>query len=600
MVTLDRGMGLLQATATNIIGMVGVGPFLTIPFMVTAMDGPHILYAWAFGAVLALCDGLVYAELGAALPGSGGPYVYLREAYRPFGLGRLMAFVFIFQLMLVAPLSIAGGAVGFADYLGFYWTTMAPLQHNLVAAASASAVTALLYRDIRSIGRLAVVMLVVVLATVGWVIVAGLFSFSWRRRSTFRRRRAASTPDLVRAMARRRAPRDVQLRRLQQRLQHRRGDPRRPSGRCRGRSCCRSSIVVVLYVVMSTVILGMIPWQEAQQTRTIASLFIARTFADPAAGRIAAIVMTALILFVTASSLYAVILGYSRIPFAAARDGQFFSVFGRLHPTKHFPHVSLLTIGAVTLPFCFFTLGQLVNWLIQVQILLQFVWQCAGGDPASALSSRRRQAVQDVAVPAAGARLAGDVDLHLRVGAGRRDRVLGRVPRARCRCLRDLRSRDCSYVPVVIVTSFDPGITRIVTARDHRTPWLPAATRTGVSDARIDENEANRRSGFAISPSDSRLAPAGRPTSPGRPAGTTSVECLAPWHPLLLVDFLFRDPVCLRKRVSWLIVASATVAHPRRDDADAVDAGALGRVDRADDRLVAQRAARLTTNRVLS
>src|SRR4029077_13209502 len=136
-------------------------------------------------------------------------------------------------------------------------------------------------------------------------------------------------------------------------------------------------IVVILYVVMSTVILGMIPWREAQQTRTIASLFIARTFTDPAHGRIAAMVMTSLILFVTASSLYAVVLGYSRIPFAAARDGQFFGAFGRLHPTKHFPHVSLLTICAVTLPFCFFSLGQLVNWLIQVQILLQFVWQCA-------------------------------------------------------------------------------------------------------------------------------------------------------------------------------------------------------------------------------
>jgi amino acid transporter len=133
----------------------------------------------------------------------------------------------------------------------------------------------------------------------------------------------------------------------------------------------------VLYVVMSTVILGMIPWREAQQSRTIASLFIERTFTDPARGRIAAMAMTSLILFVTASSLYSVILGYSRIPFAAARDGQFFKVFGRLHPTKHFPHVSLLTICAVTIPFCFFSLGQLVSWLIQVQILSQFVWQCA-------------------------------------------------------------------------------------------------------------------------------------------------------------------------------------------------------------------------------
>jgi len=376
MVTLDRGMGLLQATATNIIGMVGVGPFLTIPFMVTAMNGPHIVYAWAFGAVLALCDGLVYAELGAALPGSGGPYVYLREAYRPFGLGRLMAFIFIFQLMLVAPLSIAGGAVGFADYLGFYWTDMTPLQHNLVAAAVCVAVTALLYRDIRSVGRLAVVMLTVVLATVAWVIVAGLFSFSWQQAFDFPPEARRIDAGLVRAMG------AAGLLAMYNYGGYSNvcniGEELRSPERTLPRAIVLSIvIVVVLYVVMSTVILGMVPWREAQQSRTIASLFIARTFADPAAGRIAAMVMTSLILFVTAASLYAVILGYSRIPFAAARDGQFFSVFGRLHQTKHFPHVSLLTIGLVTLPFCFFTLGQLVNWLLQVQILLQFVWQCA-------------------------------------------------------------------------------------------------------------------------------------------------------------------------------------------------------------------------------
>jgi len=376
MVTLDRGMGLLQATATNIIGMVGVGPFLTIPFMVTAMGGPHILYAWIFGAVLALCDGLVYAELGAALPGSGGPYVYLREAYRPFGLGRLMAFVFIFQVMLVAPLSIAGGAVGFADYLGFYWTSMGPIQHNLIAAAVCVIVTALLYRDIRSIGRLSVVMLGVVMATVGWVIVAGIFSFSAAQAFDFPPEARRLDASLVRAMA------AAGLLAMYNYGGYSNicniGEEIRAPERTMPRAIVLSIvIVVVLYIVMSTVILGMIPWREAQQTRTIASLFISRTFADPAQGRIAAVVMTALILFVTASSLYAVVLGYSRIPFAAARDNQFFSAFGRLHPTKHFPHVSLITIGAVTIPFCFFSLGQLVNWLIQVQILLQFVWQCA-------------------------------------------------------------------------------------------------------------------------------------------------------------------------------------------------------------------------------
>jgi amino acid transporter len=376
MVTLDRGMGLLQATATNIIGMVGVGPFLTIPFMVTAMNGPHIVYAWAFGAALAFCDGLVYAELGAALPGSGGPYVYLREAYQPFGLGRLMAFIFIFQLMLVAPLSIAGGAVGFADYLGFYWTTMTPLEHNLVAGGVCVTCTALLYRDIRSVGRLAVVMLVVVLATVGWVIAAGLFSFSWAQAFDFPPEARRLDGNLLRAIG------AAGLLAMYNYGGYSNvcniGEELRAPERTLPRSIVLSiAIVVILYVVMSTVILGVIPWRDAQQTRTIASLFIERTFSDPAHGRIAARVMTSLILFVTASSLYAVILGYSRIPFAAARDGQFFRAFARVHPTKHFPHVSLLTIGFVTLPFCFFTLGQLVSWLIQVQILLQFVWQCA-------------------------------------------------------------------------------------------------------------------------------------------------------------------------------------------------------------------------------
>jgi len=376
-VTLDRGMGLLQATATNIIGMVGVGPFLTIPFMVGAMGGPHILYAWAFGAVLALCDGLVYAELGAALPGSGGPYVYLREAYRPFGLGRLAAFVFIFQVMLVAPLSIAGGAVGFADYLGFYWKTMGPVQHNVVAAALCVVVTALLYRDIASIGRLAVLMLIIVLATVGWVIVAGVVNASWSQAFDFPPEARRFDATLVRAIG------AAGLLAMYNYGGYNNvcniGDELREPHRTMPRAIVLSIVVVVaLYVVMSTVVLGVVPWREAEQTRTIASLFIARTFSDPAAGQTAALAMTVLILIVTASSLYAVVLGYSRIPYAAARDGQFFEVFGRLHPTKRFPHISLLTIGAVAIPFCFFTLGQLVSWLILVQILVQFVWQCAG------------------------------------------------------------------------------------------------------------------------------------------------------------------------------------------------------------------------------
>ncbi len=130
-------------------------------------------------------------------------------------------------------------------------------------------------------------------------------------------------------------------------------------------------------MLMTIVILGMIPWQEVKESRTVASLFIERTFSDPETGRLAGIAMTGLILFVAAASLYATILGYSRIPYAAARDGDFFKAFAHVHPKKGFPDVSLITIAIVSIPFCFFSLGQLVSWLIQVQVLLRFIWQCA-------------------------------------------------------------------------------------------------------------------------------------------------------------------------------------------------------------------------------
>jgi amino acid transporter len=370
-------MGLSQALATNIVTMVGIGPFLTIPFMVVAMDGPHIIYAWVGGALLALADGLVYAHLGAALPGSGGPYLYLREAYQPLRMGRLMAFTYIFQIILVAPLSIAGAAVGFADYLRFYWTTMGSGQHDLTAAVVCVAMTALLYRDIRAVGRLTVAMLVVVLLTVAWVIVAGLFKFSLAQAFDFPPRAFESNRELVVRLGGAAILAMYSYGGYNQVCYI--GEEIRAPARTMPRAIVLSIVVVAtLYILMSTVILGLIPWQEVAASRTIASAFIARTFTDPAQGHLAGLAMTALILFVAAASLFTVVLGYSRIPFAAARDGEFFPVFARVHPTKHFPHVSLLVVGASSLPFCFFSLGQIVSWLMQVQILMVYIWQCAG------------------------------------------------------------------------------------------------------------------------------------------------------------------------------------------------------------------------------
>src|SRR6266852_4906613 len=118
---LIRGMGLASATALNMIDMIGVGPFITIPLILSAMGGPQAMLGWIAGALFAVCDGLVWAELGAAMPGSGGSYRYLREIYGPEKLGRLISFLFVLQLSFSAPLSIASGSVGISQYAAFFW-----------------------------------------------------------------------------------------------------------------------------------------------------------------------------------------------------------------------------------------------------------------------------------------------------------------------------------------------------------------------------------------------------------------------------------------------------------------------------------------------
>src|SRR5580692_8830016 len=174
---LIRGMGLGSATALNMIDMIGVGPFITMPLMLSYMGGPQAMIGWIMGALFAVCDGMVWAELGAAMPGSGGSYRYLREIYGPQKMGRLISFLFIWQLSFSAPLSIATGAVGLSQYAAFFWPglervwaartlslnlpLLGPLQVTWVAmpatllAIGVCLFTAfLLYRRITAISRL--------------------------------------------------------------------------------------------------------------------------------------------------------------------------------------------------------------------------------------------------------------------------------------------------------------------------------------------------------------------------------------------------------------------------------------------------------------
>ena len=118
---LERGLGLKEAVALNMIEMVGIGPFVVIPLVIKAMGGPQCLLAWAAGALLALLDGFVWSELGAAMPLAGGSYVFLREAYGPGKMGRMMSFLFVWQTVIQAPLSLASGAIGFSQYASYLY-----------------------------------------------------------------------------------------------------------------------------------------------------------------------------------------------------------------------------------------------------------------------------------------------------------------------------------------------------------------------------------------------------------------------------------------------------------------------------------------------
>src|SRR5712691_2151187 len=174
---LLRRFGLLQATALNMSNMIGVGPFITIPLLMSALGGPQAMLGWLVAVLIAIPDGMVWSELGAAMPGSGGSYVYLREAYGRETFGRLMAFLFIWQFIISGPLEIASGYIGFAQYVGYLWK-LTPLRIKLIAAGVGLLNLALLYRRITAIGKITVALWLGTLVTVAAVIVSGVPHFS--------------------------------------------------------------------------------------------------------------------------------------------------------------------------------------------------------------------------------------------------------------------------------------------------------------------------------------------------------------------------------------------------------------------------------------
>ena len=370
--TLVRGLGLKEATALNMIDMVGIGPFIVVPLVVQDMGGPQAMLAWVAGAALALLDGCIWAELGAAMPLAGGSYVFLREAYGPGRWGRLMSFLFIWQTMFQAPLVMASAAIGFAQYLG-YLVPLNAVTDRAVRGGLIVFLVFLLYRRITTIGKISMLIWVGVIATMLWLIWGGATHFrpelvftypegAWSWSWIFFAGLGAATV------------RTIYTYLGYYNVCHLGAEIKQPE-RNIPRSIFISIIgIAVLYLAMQTSILGVIPWEEVKGSSFVVSTFVERLY-----GTGAAQFATAMILWIAFGSLFSLTLGYSRIPYAAAVDGTFFSVFGRVHPTKHFPHVSLVALGAAALVFAMlFRLREVISAILAMRILVQFVGGAVG------------------------------------------------------------------------------------------------------------------------------------------------------------------------------------------------------------------------------
>ena len=375
---LQRRFGLLQATALNMSNMIGVGPFITIPLLMSALGGPQSMLGWFVALIICMADGLIWSELGAALPGSGGTYVYLRQAFGPERWGRLMAFLFIWQFIFSGPLEIASGYIGFAQYAGYLWSGLTRRGTIVLIIALGVINVALLYRRIHSIARITVSLWVGTLITVLAVIVTGAGHFD--ARVAFDVPSGAFNFSLGFFLGLGAAARIGIYDYLGYYDVCYIGDEVRDPGRVIPRSILISTAAVaVIYIGINLSIIGVIPWREfVPASSHPESSFIVSVFMQRIYGSRVATIFTLLVLWTAFGSVFALLLGYSRIPYAAAQSGYFFRAFGRLHATKDFPYVSLLVLGALSIVAGFFSLGTVIDALIVTRILVQFMGQVVG------------------------------------------------------------------------------------------------------------------------------------------------------------------------------------------------------------------------------
>ena len=370
--TLVRRLGLAQATAINMTDMVGIGPFITLPMVISMMNGPYFLYAWLAGAVLSLIDAMVWSELGAAFPMAGGSYNFLKETYGKTGLGKLMSFLFVWQTMIQAPLVIASASIGFAAYFS-YLVPLTTLASKIMSGGVVICIVILLYRKIEAIGKISIVMWVGVILTMLWIIGGGLAHGNFLQPIRHINDGITVNYAFITAIGFA-SVKSVYSYLGYYNVCHLGGEIINPSRNIPRSMFLSIAGIAVLYMLMNVSVVSVIPWHVAKDSQ-----FVISEFMQQLAGSTAAKIVTCLILLVAFSSVFSATLGYSRIPYAAAVDGAFFKVFAKLHPTGNFPHISLLFLGAIAFVFSLlFKLSDVISAILAMRILIQFISQAVG------------------------------------------------------------------------------------------------------------------------------------------------------------------------------------------------------------------------------
>ncbi len=368
----QKKLSLLQATAINMTDMVGIGPFVVLSSVAGIMNGPSFLYAWLAGAFLSFTDAAIWSELGAAFPLAGGSYNFLKAG---FGArwGRLMSFLFVWQTMIQAPLVLTSASLGFAKYFSF----LVPLnlvESKMVSGGLIILIIFLLYRKIETIGKITVALWVGVLATIAIIIAGGIMHGNFMQPIADMNNNVVFNASFGLALG------NASVQTVYSYLGyynvcHLGGDINKPQKNIPRSMFISIAGIAVLYLMMNISVASVLPFETIKS-----SAFVVSDYIKVLAGSTAATIVTILILWVAFASVFSATLGYSRIPYAAAKDGAFFSLFAKLHPTKNFPYVSLLALGGIAFVFSilFSNLRDVIKAILAMRILVQFISQAVG------------------------------------------------------------------------------------------------------------------------------------------------------------------------------------------------------------------------------